>query len=95
MNKNESLITNNKIEKIQNKKEIRKQIKNIMNLDDLKNFIKLSNIDSIISLYSSKKSYISPELKLLPRKKKIINNNSKEIIKKKISPKKPEIKKYN
>ena len=65
MNKNESLITNNKIEKIQNKKEIRKQIKNIMNLDDLKNFIKLSNIDSIISLYSSKKSYISPELKLL------------------------------
>ena len=96
MNKNESLITNNKIEKIQNKKEIRKQIKNIMNLDDLKNFIKLSNIDSIISLYSSKKSYISPELKLSPRKKKIINNNSKEIIKKKISPnKKPEIKKYN
>ena len=55
-----------------------------MNLDDLKNFIKLYNIDSIISLYSSKKSYISPELKLLPRKKKIINNNSKEIIKKKI-----------
>ena len=96
MNKNESLITNNKIEKIQNKKEIRKQIKNIMNLDDLKNFLKLSNIDSIISLYSSKKSYISPELKLSPRKKKIINNNSKEIIKKKISPnKKPEIKKYN
>ena len=86
MNKNESLITNNKIEKIQNKKEIRKQIKNIMNLDDLKNFLKLSNIDSIISLYSSKKSYISPELKLSPRKKKIINNNSKEIIKKKISP---------
>ena len=51
-----------------------------MNLNALKNFEKLPNLETIISLYSSKKSYISPKQKFL-----IINKNKK--IKRKISPK--------
>ena len=53
-------ITNNESEKM---KIFRKQINKIMNLNMLKNFEKLPNIDTIISLYSSKKSYISPKIK--------------------------------
>ena len=59
---------------------LRKQINKIMNLNALKNFEKLPNLDTIISLYSSKKSYISPKQKFL-----IINKNKK--IKRKISSK--------
>ena len=69
-------ITNNESEKM---KIFRKQINKIMNLNMLKNFEKLPNIDTIISLYSSKKSYISP------KQKHLINNKSKEI-KRNISP---------
>ena len=69
-------ITNNESEKM---KIFRKQINKIMNLNMLKNFEKLPNIDTIISLYSSKKSYISP------KQKHLINNKNKEI-KRNISP---------
>ena len=69
-------ITNNESAKMQ---IFRKQINKIMNLNMLKNFEKLPNIDTIISLYSSKKSYISP------KQKHLINNKNKEI-KRNISP---------
>ena len=68
-------ITNNESSKM---KIFRKQINKIMNLNALKNFEKLPNIDTIISLYSSKKTYISP------KQKHLINYKNKEI-KKKIS----------
>ena len=75
MNENDKKIINKEVPKM---KVLRKSIKKIMNLNDLKNFMKLPNIDSIISLYSSKKSYISPKQGIIQRKK--INN-------KKINPK--------
>ena len=71
-------ITNNESEKM---KIFRKQINKIMNLTALKNFEKLPNIDTLISLYSSKKSYISP-------KQKFVINKNKEI-KRKLSPNNP------
>ena len=75
----EKNITNNEI---QNIIIFRKPINKIMNLDFLKKFSKNQQLDSIITLYSSKKSYISPKLKLTQNKK---IDNKKEI-KRKISP---------
>ena len=78
MSKNEKIITNNESTKMT---ILRKQINKIMNLTALKNFEKLPNIDTLISLYSSKKSYISP-------KQKFVINKNKEI-KRKLSPNNP------
>ena len=78
-------ITNNETKKMI---ILRKQINKIMNLKALKNFEKLPNLETIISLYSSKKSYISPKQKFL-----IINKNKK--IKRKISPKNQKTDKNN
>ena len=69
-------ITNNESVKM---KIFRKQINKIMNLTALKKFQKLPNIDTLISLYSSKKSYISP------KQNHLINNKIKDI-KRNISP---------
>ena len=78
MSKNEKIITNNESTKMT---ILRKQINKIMNLTALKNFEKLPNIGTLISLYSSKKSYISP-------KQKFVINKNKEI-KRKLSPNNP------
>ena len=78
MSKNEKIITNNESTKMT---ILRKKINKIMNLTALKNFEKLPNIDTLISLYSSKKSYISP-------KQKFVINKNKEI-KRKLSPNNP------
>ena len=78
MSKNEKIITNNESTKMT---ILRKQINKIMNLTALKNFEKLPNIDTLISLYSSKKSYISPKQKF------VINKNKG--IKRKLSPNNP------
>ena len=66
MNSDQIIITDK-----QNKGKIldRKPINQIMNLEFLKNFSKSANIDSIITLYSSKQLYISPKLKLFKKKK--------------------------
>ena len=79
MNSNNNKITDN-----DNKKIIscRKPINKIMNINYLKHFSNTKDLDNIILLYSSKKSYISPKSKILKRKK-IDNNNE---IKRKISP---------
>ena len=83
MNSDEIIITDK-----EKKKKIlcRKPINQIMNLEFLKNFSQSANIDSIITLYSSKQLYISPKLKIF-QKKKVDNNNNKEA-KRKISPNK-------
>ena len=78
MSKNEKIIKNNESTKMT---ILRKQINKIMNLTALKNFEKLPNIDTLISLYASKKSYISP-------KQKFVINKNKEI-KRKLSPNNP------
>ena len=81
MNK-ENIINNNDIPKII---VLRKPINKVMNLEYLKNFSKEKNLDSLIALYSSKKAYIFPKIKFIPRKKidntkqvKINNNKPNE-----------------
>ena len=80
MNENDKIIIKKENPKMN---VFKKSINKIMNLNDLKYFMKLSNIDLLISLYSSKKSYISPKQEIAYRKK---INNKKEI-KTKILPK--------
>ena len=80
MNSNNNIITDNDIKNVI---LFRKPINKVMNINYLKTFSNTKNLDNIISLYSSRKSYISPKSKILKRKK--IDNNNKEI-KRKISP---------
>ena len=80
MNSNNNIITDNDTKNVI---LFRKPINKVMNINYLKTFSNTKNLDYIISLYSSRKSYISPKSKILKRKK--IDNDNKEI-NRKISP---------
>jgi hypothetical protein len=73
MNSNNVIITDNDTKNIL---FCRKPINKVMNINYLKTFSNTKIPDNIISLYSSRKSYISPKSKILKSKK--VDNN-KEI----------------